>query len=381
MADKDESIDRIYKASVDPNHWPVVLEHIAELVGAKSATLLYRDNETKQAGVFHAFNHAPEVMQEYIGYYCQFDPTFELAAQCAPIGHAMADRQMAGSQEEFRALCGPEFNHFLEKHDNEHLCGAVLFNSDEQMSASSFQKSSREGPWTDEQLWMLTELTPHIQRAFAIHKEFTRLRIKEEVMQAGIDRLYMGFVLFDEFLQPVYSNPIAQWVLDYHDAISLKGDIIQTHSTDDSKAIREGLHKASRMTRSEDEPEEFATALGLRSPGNPPLPLLIIPVSQSTLVPMQRFRHAHVAMLFSDPSRNQPIIPEALQCAYGLTETEAAVAISIANGLGVQEVAKMRGSTPNTIKTHPKSIYSKLDVSRQTELAKTILNGPFRVAF
>lgn len=380
-AAKNAIISDIYRGAIDPGRWPVVLEHMAGLVGAKSATLLYRDNETKQAGVFHAFNHPPEVMREYIDYYSRFDPTFELAVQHAPIGHAIADHQMAASRTEFRALCGPEFNRFLEKHDNEYLCGAVLLKSDDQMSALSFQKSKCDGPWTDEQLSALTELTPHIQRALTIHKEFTRLRIKEEVMQAGIDKLYMGFILFDEFLQPVYSNPIAQRLLDHHDAISLHGDTLHAFYGDDTKAIRFGLQRAGGMNGSTDELADYATALGLRTPGNPPLPLLIIPVTHSTLVPMQRFRHAHVAMLFSDPARNQPIIPEALQSAYGLTSTEAHIAIAIANGMGVPEIAAMRGTMTNTVKSHLKSIYSKLDVNRQTELAKTILNGPFRVTF
>lgn len=377
---KNATIGDIYKAAINPDHWPVVLERIAALVGAKSATLLYRDNETRQAGVFHTFNHAPEATQEYVEHYCKLDPTFELAARTVPVGQAVADRQMASSPEEFRTLCGPEFNRFLERHDNKYLCSAVLFNRKGQMSMVSFQKSGSQGMWTDEQLEKLTELTPHFQRAFTIRKEFTRLRIKEEVMQAGLDKLYMGFILFDEFLQPVYCNPMAQWVLDYHDAISLHDDVVKAYHADDTKAMRLGLQRADRMGRRHDQPSEFATTLGLRSPGNPPLPLMIVPVEQSIMVPMQRFRHAHVAMLFSDPAKNQPVIPEALQSAYGLTEAESRVAIAAANGLGVPEIAAMRETTANTVKSHLKSIYAKLGISRQSELAKTILNGPFRLA-
>lgn len=376
---KNAIIVDIYKAAIDPNHWPVVLKHTCRLIDSKAATLLYRDNETRQAGVFHSFNHPPEVMREYLDHYCTLDPTFDLAASRAPIGRAIADRQMASSYEEFRSICGDEFNGFLERHDNECLCGAVLFNSDQQMSALSFQRSRHDGMWTDEQLQDLTELTPHFQRAFTIHREFTRLRIKEQVMQAGIDRLSMGFILFDELLEPVYLNPVAQEILEYHEAIGMNGDVLRAYHAEDSRAIRAGLHKAGSAGDGDVDPSAHATALGLRSPGNPPLPVMIIPVQQCAILPMQRFRHAHVSMLFSDPMRNQPIIPEALQRAYGLTETESHVAIAIANGWGVQEIAQTRGTTSNTVRTQLKGIYAKLSVNRQSELAKAILNGPFQI--
>jgi len=374
-------LNAVYRAAIEPAHWPVVLEGISNLIGSRAATLMYRDNVTKQAGVFHYYNHSPEVIREYIEHYCHHDPTYELAARRAPLGHAIADHQMADGYEEFRALCGTEFNHFLEKSDSEQLCGVVLFNTDQQMSALSLQRSARQAAWSVDELQLLTELSPHFQRALTIHREVSRLRAKNQVMQAGLDKLCMGFILFDELLEPVYCNPIAESILAAHEAIRMHDGVVRASQPEQSAAIREGLQEAAKMEAADEEPDRFATALGLTSPGNPPLPVFIVPVRQSAMVPMRRFRHAHVAMLLSDPARNQPIVPEALQCAYGLTATEACVAIAVANGMGVREIARSRDVQPNTVKTHLKSIYAKLRVRRQSELTKTILNGPFRVAF
>ncbi|MDZ7828189.1 MAG: hypothetical protein U5K33_01470 [Halofilum sp. (in: g-proteobacteria)] len=44
-------IREIDKASVEPAHWPVVLESISNLVGARAATLMYR-NKAPAGGRF-----------------------------------------------------------------------------------------------------------------------------------------------------------------------------------------------------------------------------------------------------------------------------------------------------------------------------------------
>ncbi len=88
-----------------------------------------------------------------------------------------------------------------------------------------------------------------------------------------------------------------------------------------------------------------------------------------------------VAMIISDPEKNQPIVPEALCTAYKLTPSEAKVAIALTNGLSIDEVAMLHGNQPSTIKSQLKAIKSKLGISRQSELVKMLLTGPFRVNF
>lgn len=65
-----------------------------------------------------------------------------------------------------------------------------------------------------------------------------------------------------------------------------------------------------------------------------------------------------------------------LQTAFELTASEAAVALQVAAGRDLQSVARDRGVSYETVRNQLKSVFGKLGVHRQSELAARI--APFR---
>jgi DNA-binding CsgD family transcriptional regulator len=55
---------------------------------------------------------------------------------------------------------------------------------------------------------------------------------------------------------------------------------------------------------------------------------------------------------------------------FGLTQAEARVAIAVAMGLNIPEVARQIGLSPNTVKTHLRRVFDKTGTARQAELAR-----------
>ncbi|QID19377.1 hypothetical protein G3580_18200 [Nitrogeniibacter mangrovi] len=110
-------------------------------------------------------------------------------------------------------------------------------------------------------------------------------------------------------------------------------------------------------------------------------PVLVTPIRgcSAGLLPGQTT--AQIAVLITDPEINQPIVPEALSQTWELKPAEGRVAIAIANGYSVDEITQMNGTTRDTTKTHLRAVYQKHGVNRQTQLAKLLLMGPFRVQF
>jgi DNA-binding CsgD family transcriptional regulator len=82
-------------------------------------------------------------------------------------------------------------------------------------------------------------------------------------------------------------------------------------------------------------------------------------------------------VFLSDPNMQQPISIESLVSVYSLTPSEAQVAISLANGHSVDEIAKGSNHSAHTIRSQLKSVFRKTGVSRQSELVKVLLTGPF----
>ena len=59
--------------------------------------------------------------------------------------------------------------------------------------------------------------------------------------------------------------------------------------------------------------------------------------------------------------------------ALGLTPAESQLAVELAEGKTVREIAVATGRTANTLYWHLKRIYQKLGISRQVDLVRRVL--------
>jgi len=57
---------------------------------------------------------------------------------------------------------------------------------------------------------------------------------------------------------------------------------------------------------------------------------------------------------------------------FGLTISEAHVAIAAANGLSREQIARTRKKSAGTVNAQFKSIFRKMDVSREAELVSMV---------
>jgi DNA-binding CsgD family transcriptional regulator len=79
--------------------------------------------------------------------------------------------------------------------------------------------------------------------------------------------------------------------------------------------------------------------------------------------------HVAAAILISDPESNSAALSDILRRLYQLSEREAELAVRIAEGERLGEAAKLAGVTYQTACSYLKSIFMKLGVNRQAELA------------
>lgn len=79
-----------------------------------------------------------------------------------------------------------------------------------------------------------------------------------------------------------------------------------------------------------------------------------------------------VALMVHDPERVGRPTSELLVDGLGLSPAEALVASRMWQGDSVAEAADALGLSPNTVKSHLKTIYERLDVNRQADLIRRI---------
>ena len=78
-------------------------------------------------------------------------------------------------------------------------------------------------------------------------------------------------------------------------------------------------------------------------------------------------------MLVVDPAGRTRIDPAMAGAALGLTEMESRVAVMLAEGMSVGNIAAATGRKESTIRWHVRNMFTKLGLSRQTDLVRLLL--------
>ena len=109
-----------------------------------------------------------------------------------------------------------------------------------------------------------------------------------------------------------------------------------------------------------------------RSAALPPLVLHVNPVGrQETDL---RVWPVAALVLVVDPASQTRIDPAVATAALGLTGMESRVAVLLAEGMNVREVAAATGRGESTIRSHVKQMFAKHGLSRQAELVRLVLS-------
>ena len=79
-------------------------------------------------------------------------------------------------------------------------------------------------------------------------------------------------------------------------------------------------------------------------------------------------------VLVVDPLSRTCIDPAVAAAVLGLTRMESRVAVLLAEGMSVREVAAATGRKESTIRSHVKQMFARHGLSRQAELVRLVLS-------
>ncbi len=334
------------------------------------APFIERSFKIIQTGIFPA-----EDIKKFVDF--GVDPNFYLFYEKASIGTAAASDLLVPDRNELEARLGEKYISMVQSTVFYHMAGGLFYEDDNRIVGIGVMTPKEMGPMTERQIEKIDMLIPHLQQAMIIQSEFSHLKEREKAMSANLNRLLVGLILFDKNLKPIYINPVAKSILKYHPAIKLDNGKISASEHADTEKIHSALVKAI-SSATEYYIDDASTSLGIKHhDGTTTLPVIISPVKGSVQDFEAVGQDALVAMCFSDPERNYPVEADKLTKIYSLTKSEAEVAISLANGLSPNEIAKINNVEISTVRSQLKAIYKKLNVNTQAKLVKALLTGPF----
>jgi len=368
-------IPEIYKATVNPAHWDYVLEKIAELTHSKTACLYYLDKSIGMASTIAQFGCPKHMIPNYNKQFAKLDSLFDMTVSDDVKGEALCQFFSPGNN----GFSGVEFDIYENwmKPEGVYHLGRIQFLDDDSHKASiAILRDEDAGVWEKGDIRVFNEIVPHLKRALDIHAEFTRLRMQQDAMMKGLDRLVIGLILYDRNAHAVYINPTAKSIIKSHPALALNDDGLLLNAAKDHQKLQQTILDWASI-----DPEDSwkqSVAIGITHPDVvAPLPLLVTPMHAQLLTSDLDYEGAKVAVFLSDPNLQQPISVSNLVSGDGLTPSEAQVAISIANGRSIDDIARISNHSVHTIRSQLKSTFKKTGVSRQSELIKLLLTGPF----
>jgi DNA-binding CsgD family transcriptional regulator len=119
--------------------------------------------------------------------------------------------------------------------------------------------------------------------------------------------------------------------------------------------------------------DEIGGAIAIGRPsGGLPLSILVAPLSDRSGAAFGSQRPL-VILFVTDPRRSGGAPIATLRQLYNLTAAEAEVALGVAEGRSVEQIAETRGKSLNTARTQLKAVMAKMGVSRQTDVVRLIV--------
>ena len=108
------------------------------------------------------------------------------------------------------------------------------------------------------------------------------------------------------------------------------------------------------------------------APGRPPLTLHINPVSLRADFGAQRVA---ALVLLVNPEQPPHIDPVQVAALLGLTRAESRVAVALARGQSVRDIAVTTYRTQASVRWHVRQIHAKLGISRQADLVRMVMTA------
>ena len=222
-------------------------------------------------------------------------------------------------------------------------------------------------------LKIANQLFPHLSRALGFRERVAELEKLAGQYELALDRFDTPLLALNENARVLFANRSAVTLMRQADSpFSERAGLFVIDDVRAENVLREALRRPLLA------PPSIAVS---RAGSVPPILVHIMPITGVRLRDISPGRGAAVALVaLTDTARSPAGKVKALATVFGFTPAEAQVASMIASGADIESIAVTSGRSPETVRTHVKSLLSRTGTRRQSELVATLLRAiaPFR---
>jgi DNA-binding CsgD family transcriptional regulator/PAS domain-containing protein len=367
------AIDAIYEAAPDPSRWPHALQAIADVFDDVGANLLWRRDDGSFGNIVSP--KLRDALQDY-----EREEWWRQDIR-AGRGHeyayrtnegAITDRHVA-TPEEIEAH--PIYTRFLARHGLRWTAGTEISPDPTAIVTINVQRSSAKAAFTDDELRVLTQLGRYAEKSLRLSMRLFDAELSKAGLAEALARIDIGVFILDSISRVVFSNPAAEKLLC--DGLALVNQRLLVGQSPERTALETAIAQAIHGG-SHDLAAEPKSILIHRRQSDRPLIVYVLPIAAASKPEARFLTHASVIVLVIDPQAGDPADPAVVRDLLGLTLGEARVAALVGNGLSPRESAEKLNITEESARTVLKRVFSKVGVSRQSELVALLTKSVLR---
>ena len=360
----------LYAAMLDDTRWPATSALIDEACGVVGNALLVGEGPPDDirvlfVGLYYRGQRRPDLEREYLDVYHPINEAIPRLRQL-PDGHLVPIKDLYTAEELHTSRT---YNEALRRSQYQQGVNVLLAGPGGSRMTWSLADPVASDGWGSSQIAMVRRLTPHIRQFIHVRQALVRAQAGDTTVTALLETPRIGVLHLDRRGRILAANDRARSLLRHGEGVSDEDGVLQARAPDDqarlARLVAEALPTSSAVAVS------GSMLLG-RSSGLPPLVVHVKPVGVPQ--PDCGARHVAALVLMVEPGHHPRLDPALVARTLGLTPDESQVAVWLADGKSVRDIARATGLTEGAIYWHLKQIYQKLPISRQVDLVRLVLS-------
>jgi DNA-binding CsgD family transcriptional regulator len=360
-------VGSVYDVALSSEGWDPLLARLSQQLGGNGALFYVQDREATVQFV-RLWNLPPRAFEEYESRFAALDVALDEFWR-SPLGTIKTDESLPADVRRASEF----FQEFRRPWDVERYVAGDVFRDARRVGMLAVQGSRSRVPFGESERMVMERLLPHVRRAVQMRAHLEQVLGQTRALEDAVDGLAAGVVLIDERGAVLHANSAARGICARNDGLAITGGRLVAASGAAQRALAKAIGEAIETTKRAGLAGGAALPVP-RSSGARPYAVLVNPGPGSESESM--YRAASAVVLIGDPDARLEAPEQAAARLYGLTPSEARLAVAVASGDSLETYALAREIAVSTARFQMKQVLAKTGARRQADLVRLLLTGP-----
>lgn len=350
------AIDGLLDAALDFRQMPGAIEQVRHLFDGSKICLGYFGPDSHPDD---AITNASDPELNAFLYRELMPDAARFAARVAavPIGSAYRDRILFG--EDFRD--SRLWREWMAPQDMYGGMASRVLDVDGSFWMFDIQRGRRQEMFDASEFALFERVVGVMRRVTLLHHQLGGISIEREMAQRALDELSLAVIVVDRAMQFAYANAAGDELLaNAAGPLGLRAGRLWARAVSEQSGLKDLVAKASDLAGARGQ-----MLLRARSGEGRDVSLCVTPLSAAYALPGRM----NDVMIVARPLEPAGGGLAAARQMFDLTEAEARLALGLASGLSLTELARQQGIRMTTARTHLARIFWKTGTRQQSQVA------------